>query len=70
MFMYKSINMVNYRKETKIYFDNVRIIIVESGKELNEKNGRGFKSTHYYYAIFTNVINYFDTKDWFVSFNC
>lgn len=69
--MHKSINMVNYHEESNIYFDNVRLITVESGKELNEKYGRGLKSTHYYYVIFTDVKNYYvDTKDWFISFNC
>ena len=63
-----SIKMVNYFEETKTTFDNVRIITVKSGKELNE-HGLRLKSTHYYYVITTNIENYyFDTKDWFVSF--
>ena len=66
--MSKSINMVKYHEETKIPFDNVRIITVKSGKQLNE-NGRVLKSTHYYYVITTNITNYyFDTKEWFISF--
>ena len=36
MLMFKSINMVHYHEETKISFDNARIITVKSGKELNE----------------------------------
>lgn len=71
MVMYKSIIMVNNYEEDNLYFDKVRIITVESGKELNEKYGRGLKSTHHYYVIFTDVKNYYvDTKDWFISFNC
>lgn len=67
--MFNSINMVHYRKEERIAFDNVRLITVESGKKLNER-GYGLKSTHHYYAITTNLtVSYFDTKDWFISFN-
>ena len=44
------INMVNYYEETKTTFDNVRVITVKSGKELNER-GLRLKSTHYYYEI-------------------
>ena len=62
------IKMVNYHEETKTTFDNVRIITVKSGKELNER-GLRLKSTHHYYVITTNIENhYFDTKDWFISF--
>ena len=62
------IHMVNYYEETKTTFDNVRIITVKSGKELNER-GLRLKSKHYYYVITTNIENhYFDTKDWFISF--
>ena len=64
-----SIKMVNYFEETKTTFDNVRIITVKSGKELNEY-GHRLKSTHYYYVISTNIENhYFDTKEWFISLN-
>lgn len=67
--MFNSIHMVHYHKETRIAFDNVMIITVESGKKLNEK-GLGLKSTHHYYVITTNITtSYFDTKDWFISFN-
>lgn len=67
--MFKSINMVHYHEEIKISFDNVRIITVKSGKDLNEY-GLRLKSTHYYYVISTNIENhYFDTKDWFISLN-
>lgn len=63
-----SIKMVNYFEETETTFDNVRIITVKNGKELNEY-GIGLKSTHYYYEVTTNFENYyFDTKDWFISF--
>ena len=62
------IKMVNYYEETETTFDNVRIITVKSGKELNEY-GLRLKSTHHYYVITTNIENhYFDTKDWFISF--
>ena len=62
------IHMVNYYEETKTTFDNVRIMTVKSGKELNG-HGLRLKSTHHYYVITTNIENhYFDTKDWFISF--
>ena len=62
------IKMVNYYEETKTTFDNVRVITVKSGKELNER-GLRLKSTHYYYEITDNTTKYyFDTKDWFISF--
>lgn len=62
-----SIKMVKYHEETKTTFDNVRLITVKSGKELNEC-GLRLKSTHYYYEITDNTTKYyFDTKDWFVS---
>lgn len=67
--MFNSIHVVHYHKETRIAFDNVMIITVESGKKLNEM-GLGLKSTHNYYAITTNITtSYFDVKDWFISFN-
>ena len=66
--MSKSINMVKYHEETETTFDNVRIITVKSGKELNE-HGLRLKSTHYYYVITTNIENHYcDTKEWFISF--
>ena len=62
------IKMVNYYEETETTFDNVRIITVKSGKELNEY-GLRLKSTHHYYVVTTNITSYyFDTKDWFISF--
>ena len=61
------IKMVNYYEETETTFDNVRIITVKSGKELNEYGFR-LKSTHHYYVVTTNITSYyFDTKDWFIS---
>lgn len=67
--MFNSIYMVHYHKETRIAFDNVMIITVESGKKLNEM-GLRLKSTYHYYVITTNTTtSYFDTKDWFISFN-
>lgn len=66
--MFNSIHMVHYHKETRIAFDSVIIITVESGKKLNER-GLELKSTHHYYVITSNIGNsYFDTKDWFISF--
>lgn len=67
--MFNSIHMVHYYKETRIAFDNVMVITVESGKKLNEM-GLGLKSTHHYYVITTNTTtSYFDAKDWFISSN-
>lgn len=67
--MFNSIHMVHYHQETRIAFDNVMIITVESGKKLNEM-GLRLKSTRHYYVITTNTTtSYFDVKDWFISFN-
>lgn len=52
--MFNSIHLVHYHKETRIAFDNVMIITVESGKKLNEM-GLRLKSTHHYYVITTNI---------------
>lgn len=65
--MSNSIQMVNYYESSRHFLDEVMVITVKSGKELNE-NGHNFKSTHQYYVITcNNKIWYFDTKKWFIS---
>lgn len=65
--MSNSIQMVNYYESSRNFLDEVMVITVKSGKELNE-NGHNFKSMHQYYVITCkNKIWYFDTKKWFIS---
>ena len=62
-----SIKMVNYYEKHSRFLDEVLLISVKSGKELNENGGK-FKSTHHYYVITCNAKRwYFDTKEWFIS---
>lgn len=65
--MSNSIQMVNYYEKSRLFLDEVMLITVKSGKELNE-NDYNFKSMHQYYAITCRTkMWYFDTEEWFIS---
>ena len=66
--MINSFYLVNYHNETRIAFDEVMTIAVESGKKLSE-DVDGLKLSHQYYVITAkHITSYFDTRNWFISF--